>query len=246
MIRFLMITLLASLLASCSDEPASDKAAVIPPAAEKVPEAAEKLAEANADAIEVALIPETPAMAGSFDKSNPGWRQALSKPEVMEFAPGTSIYWDMETNKGSMSFRLFQDTAPMHVTSTIYLTELGFYDSLIFHRVISGFMAQGGDPTGTGRAGPGYNYDGEFIGDRSHDRPGLLSMANAGAGTDGSQFFITFVPTLWLNGKHTLFGEIVSGQDTLKALEELGSASGKTSEKLEIIKATIRREASAG
>ena len=129
--------------------------------------------------------------------------------------------------------------APVHVTSTIYLTEIGFYDDIIFHRVISGFMAQGGDPLGTGQGGPGYQYDGEFSRSVRHDRPGLLSMANRGPGTDGSQFFITFVPTPWLDDKHTIFGEIVSGKETIKKLEQRGSRSGKTREPLYIVKASI-------
>lgn len=183
-----------------------------------------------------------PQAAADVDKSNPDWKQQLDKPGVMDFKPGEKYYWEMETNVGNMSFLLFHDSTPMHVSSTIYLTELGFYDEVLFHRVISGFMAQGGDPTGTGRGGPGYRYEGEFPASLSHDRPGLLSMANAGPGTDGSQFFITFVPTQYLDGKHTIFGEIVAGQETLKALEERGSNSGRTVEKLEIIKATIRRE----
>ena len=183
--------------------------------------------------------------AADVDKSNPDWKQQLDKPGVMDFKPGEKYYWEMETNVGNMSFLLFHDSTPMHVSSTIYLTELGFYDEVLFHRVISGFMAQGGDPTGTGRGGPGYRYEGEFPAGLSHDRPGLLSMANAGAGTDGSQFFITFVPTQYLDGKHTIFGELVAGQETLKALEERGSNSGQTVEKLEIIKATIRREAAS-
>jgi len=177
-----------------------------------------------------------------IDKTDPAWKLKVQKPELMAFEPDKTYYWDMETNIGSMSFKLFQDTAPMHVTSTIYLTNLGFYDNIIFHRIIPGFMAQGGDPTGTGRSGPAYKYDGEFDGGRRHDKPGLLSMANAGPGTDSSQFFITFVPTPHLDGKHTLFGELVEGMETLKTLESKGSRSGRTSEKLEIIKATIRIE----
>ena len=186
-----------------------------------------------------AILPEA---AAAVDKSNPDWKQQLDKPEVMDFKPGEKYYWDMETNMGNMSFLLFHDQTPMHVSSTIYLTELGFYDEVLFHRVIPGFMAQGGDPTGTGRGGPGYKYDGEFPEGLSHDRPGLLSMANAGPGTDGSQFFITFVPTQYLDGKHTIFGELVDGMETLKALEERGSNSGRTVEELKIIKATIRGE----
>jgi len=176
----------------------------------------------------------------AIDKSNPNWKQRLAKPELMTFKKSERLYWDMVTNKGKMSFRLFPDTAPMHVTSTIYLTELGFYDDVVFHRVIPGFMAQGGDPTGTGRSGPGYKYAGEFDDGVSHDQPGLLSMANAGPNTDGSQFFITFVPTYHLDGKHTIFGKIVEGMDTIKALESAGSMSGKPKEDLRIITATIR------
>ena len=182
-----------------------------------------------------------PEVTNAVDKTHPNWKLQLTAPDIMSFEPGETVHWDLETNMGGMSFRLFHDAAPMHVTSTIYLTELGFYDNVIFHRVIPGFMAQGGDPTGTGRGGPGYQYQGEFTSDLSHDRPGLLSMANAGPGTDGSQFFITFVPTRHLDGNHTIFGEITTGEETLNALEERGSNSGKTTEHLEIIKATIRR-----
>jgi cyclophilin family peptidyl-prolyl cis-trans isomerase len=128
----------------------------------------------------------------------------------------------------------------MHVSSTIYLTKLGFYDDVVFHRVIPGFMAQGGDPTGTGSGGPGYTYGGEFDPSVKHDKGGLLSMANAGPGTDGSQFFLTFVPTSWLDGKHTIFGEVVDGKGTLSELEKRGSSgAGRTTEKLFIERATI-------
>lgn len=184
---------------------------------------------------------EASEQVAAVDKSAPAWRLSLEKPDVMTFEADEEIFWVLETNVGTMKFRLFPDVAPMHVTSTIYLTELGFYDEVIFHRVITGFMAQGGDPTGTGAGGPGYQYGGEFADGVVHDKPGLLSMANAGPGTDGSQFFITFVPTPWLDGKHTIFGEIVEGQEVIGELEQRGSRSGQTSERLEIIKATIER-----
>jgi len=138
--------------------------------------------------------------------------------------------------------KLLPEAAPMHVSSTIYLTLLGFYDETAFHRVIPGFMAQGGDPLGRGTGDPGYKYAGEFGSSRKHDKPGLLSMANAGPGTDGSQFFLTFVPTPWLDGKHTIFGEVVEGMGALQELERRGTQSGQTREPLLLRKATITVE----
>jgi cyclophilin family peptidyl-prolyl cis-trans isomerase len=108
--------------------------------------------------------------------------------------------------------------------------------------VIDGFMAQGGCPLGTGTGGPGYKYDGEFSRAVRHDRKGLLSMANAGPGTDGSQFFLTFVPTPHLDGKHTIFGEVTEGMDTLSALEQRGTRSGTTTEPLKMIRTSIEVE----
>jgi peptidyl-prolyl cis-trans isomerase B (cyclophilin B) len=175
----------------------------------------------------------------NVDKGRRAWKSTLEKPPKASFTAGVSYFWNLETNKGAIVVKLMPDVAPMHVSSTIYLTRLGFYDDTVFHRVIQGFMAQGGDPTGTGRGGPGYKYDGEFDSSAKHDKPGLLSMANAGPGTDGSQFFLTFVKTPHLNGKHTIFGRVIKGMDTVKELEKSGSRSGKTKEKLMIERATI-------
>jgi peptidylprolyl isomerase len=177
-----------------------------------------------------------------IDKTSDNWKTSLPKPDKETFDPQKTYFWDLQTNKGSMSIKLFAQEAPMHVTSTIYLTRMGFYDGIVFHRVIPGFMAQGGDPLGNGTGNPGYKYAGEFNDTPKHDKPGLLSMANAGPNTDGSQFFITFVETPHLNGRHTVFGEVISGMDTVKKLETFGSRSGKTAEKLNIVKATIRVE----
>ncbi|MBI5167882.1 MAG: peptidylprolyl isomerase [Candidatus Eisenbacteria bacterium] len=157
-------------------------------------------------------------------------------PKAVTFTPGKQYFVRMTTNKGVVVIRFMPEIAPMHVTNFLYLTKLGFYDGTPFHRVITRFMAQGGDPTGTGMGGPGYGFGGEFSDKAKHDRPGLLSMANAGPGTDGSQFFLTFVATPWLNGKHTIFGEVVEGLDVLKALEAAGSQSGATTEKLTLVK----------
>ncbi len=175
----------------------------------------------------------------AVDKSNSSWKAHLTKPPKLSFTAGESYFWNIETNVGNIKVKLMPGVAPMHVSSTIYLTRLGFYDGTIFHRVITGFMAQGGDPSGTGRGGPGYKYAGEFDPKVKHSKPGLLSMANAGPGTDGSQFFLTFVPTPHLNGKHTIFGEVVEGMETVKALEMRGSRSGRTSERLVIETAEI-------
>ncbi|NIS49779.1 MAG: hypothetical protein GWN67_00160, partial [Phycisphaerae bacterium] len=155
-------------------------------------------------------------------KKGSEWKLKLQKPALMTFDSDKDYFWILETNKGLIRIKLMPEVAPMHVTSTIFLTKKGFYDGLTFHRVIPGFMAQGGCPLGTGSGGPGYKYDGEFKPNVKHDRPYLLSMANAGPGTDGSQFFLTFKATPWLDGKHTIFGEIVLGQDVMKKLEAAG------------------------
>jgi cyclophilin family peptidyl-prolyl cis-trans isomerase len=177
--------------------------------------------------------------AAKVNKQDANWRTKLPKPAAATFASGSTYFANMTTNKGPVKIKLLPDVAPMHVTSFIYLTRLGFYDGLAFHRVIPGFMAQGGCPLGTGTGGPGYKYAGEISESVKHDRPGLLSMANAGPGTDGSQFFLTFVATPWLDGKHTIYGEVVEGMDTLKAIEPLGSRGGRTTEPVKLETVTI-------
>ena len=189
----------------------------------------------------VGAIDEFIASEG-VDTSGSGWKTSLTKPPMVEFDDDSSYFWDLETTEGKVVVKLLPGSAPMHVSSTIYLTRLGFYDELNFHRVIWQFMAQGGCPLGSGTGGPGYEYDGEYGGPEKHDKPGMLSMANAGPGTDGSQFFLTFVATPWLDGKHTIFGEVVEGMDVVKALESGGSESGQTSKPLSITTATIRVE----
>lgn len=172
------------------------------------------------------------------------WKISLEKPEVMTFDESTDYFWVLNTNKGTIKVKLMPEVGPMHVTSTIFLTEKKFYDGLGFHRVIPGFMAQGGRVTKTATLewGPGYEYDGEFDPKVKHDRPYLLSMANAGPGTDGSQFFLTFKATPWLDGKHTIFGEITEGKDVMKKLEAAGSGDGTPKEELLIKTATIEKK----
>lgn len=119
----------------------------------------------------------------------------------------------IKTVKGDIRLDLYPDKAPVTVASFVNLVKHGFYDGLIFHRVIDDFMIQGGCPDGTGRGDPGYRFEDESRGDLKHDKPGQLSMANSGPNTNGSQFFITHVPTPWLDGKHTVFGSVVSSCD---------------------------------
>jgi cyclophilin family peptidyl-prolyl cis-trans isomerase len=177
-----------------------------------------------------------------IDKSNSGWKTRLPKPPKVSFDSAKTYYWNLDTSVGSIKVKLLPDVAPMHVSSTIYLTQLGFYDGVSFHRVIQGFMAQGGDPLGRGTGGPGYQYDGEFDAKAKHDKAGILSMANAGPGTDGSQFFLTFVATPHLDGRHTVFGEVVEGMGTVSELEKRGSPSGRPKEPLSIKRAWISTE----
>src|SRR3954470_13284380 len=127
---------------------------------------------------------------------------------------------DIKTNRGTIHLKLFADKAPMTVANFANLAQRGYYDGLTFHRVIPDFMIQGGCPNGDGRGGPGYKFEDEIVSGLKHDRPGILSMANAGPGTNGSQFFITHGPTPWLDGKHTVFGQVTKGQDVVNAIRQ--------------------------
>ena len=126
----------------------------------------------------------------------------------------------MATDKGEIRIELFADDAPLTVANFVNLAQRGYYDGLKFHRVIADFMIQGGDPTGTGAGGPGYKFKDECTPKRKHDKAGMLSMANAGPGTNGSQFFVTHVATPWLDGKHTVFGQVKSGQTVVDAIRQ--------------------------
>lgn len=139
-------------------------------------------------------------------------------PPAMQIDPAKKYKARLETDKGTMVIDLFADKAPMTVNNFVFLAREGFYEGIIFHRVIADFMAQSGDPTGSGSGGPGYRFGDEFDPSLKHDKPGVLSMANAGPATNGSQFFITHVPTPWLNGKHSIFGQVVEGLDVLMSI----------------------------
>ena len=134
----------------------------------------------------------------------------------------------VRTEQGDMTFKLYANLTPKTVNNFVFLANEGYYDNTMFHRVLANFMAQGGDPTGTGTGGPGYNFEDEIVPDLQFNKRGLLAMANAGPATNGSQFFITFAPTTHLDGKHTIFGELIQGDDVLGKikLREPRTASG--------------------
>ena len=139
----------------------------------------------------------------------------------------------LHTSRGNIEGTIFASKVPMTAANFLNLAKRGYYDGIKFHRVIKGFMIQGGDPTGTGSGGPGYKFADEIHPSLKHTKPGLFSMANAGPGTNGSQFFITHVPTPHLDGKHAVFGEVTKGQDVVNAI-----AQGDTIQKVEVLDPT--------
>jgi cyclophilin family peptidyl-prolyl cis-trans isomerase len=139
-------------------------------------------------------------------------------PPPMTLKPGKRYQARIKTDKGDILVDLHADLVPRTVNNFVFLAREGFYDGVIFHRVIANFMAQSGDPTGTGTGGPGYQFEDEFDQTLRHSGPGVLSMANAGPNTNGSQFFITHVDTPWLDGKHSVFGQVVDGMKVLMSI----------------------------
>ena len=135
----------------------------------------------------------------------------------------------IKTNMGTIEIELFAEQTPKTVENFVGLSEKGYYNGVIFHRVIKNFMIQGGDPTGTGRGGASFwggKFEDEFVSDLKHDTPGMLSMANAGPNTNGSQFFITLVATPWLDGKHTVFGKVINGMDVVNEIGKVKTGAG--------------------
>jgi cyclophilin family peptidyl-prolyl cis-trans isomerase len=150
---------------------------------------------------------------------NPADRNGMyAAPPAMIIDPTKKYIATIVTEKGDIVAELYADKVPNTVNNFVFLAREGFYDNTTFHRVIADFMAQAGDPTGTGRGGPGYRFADEFDPTLKHDGPGVLSMANAGVSTNGSQFFITFVETPWLDGRHAVFGKVIKGLDVLLSI----------------------------
>ena len=158
-----------------------------------------------------------PPAAETAKNNPPAAAPAVPAPATTAAAANNSIAV-FETSMGTFKVELFEDKAPGTTKNFIDLVNKGFYNGLIFHRIIDGFMIQGGDPKGTGTGGPGYAIKDEFHPDLKHSGPGILSMANAGPNTGGSQFFITLAPAAWLDGKHAVFGKVVAGLDIVQAI----------------------------
>ncbi len=168
-----------------------------------------------------------PAQGGS--ESTPTTQKGVTKIKQYSQPPAMTIDADkryvatVNTNQGSIVIELFPKEAPKTVNNFVFLAREGYYDGVIFHRVIESFMIQGGDPTGTGGGGPGYSFEDEFVPSLVFDRSGILAMANSGPNTNGSQFFITTVPTPHLNQRHTIFGTVLEGQDVAEAISKVPS-----------------------
>ena len=170
-----------------------------------------------------AAMPESPAGPSFKMQEHNGLTfKQFDGPPPMMIDPSASYTATINTNMGVIVIDLLAASAPKTVNNFVFLAEDGFYDGLIFHRVIENFMIQGGDPVGLGVAGPGYKFEDETSPSDSFDRPGILAMANSGPNTNGSQFFITTVPTPHLNGNHTIFGMVVEGQDVADAISKVG------------------------
>jgi cyclophilin family peptidyl-prolyl cis-trans isomerase len=146
--------------------------------------------------------------------------RAYDRPPEMALKPSHDYHANLVTEKGTVRIKLFAEDAPQTVNNFVFLAREGYFDGTTFHRVIEGFMAQGGDPTGTGAGGPGYSIRDEFHPDLRHDRSGVLSMANRGPNTGGSQFFITHVATPWLDDRHAVFGKVVEGMEVVNSIRE--------------------------
>jgi cyclophilin family peptidyl-prolyl cis-trans isomerase len=231
---------LAAGAAVAQDQPAAKAAA--PADTAKKPASTKMTTKASPAAVDAAVKAIDAQIAkNAADKKDPAWRTKLKMPTLVKFDPAKSYYARMATNKGEMLIKLKPDVAPFHVTNFIYLARLGFYDGTRFHRVMKGFMAQGGDPLGNGTGGPGYNFNAEISPKANHNAPGVLSTANTGQpGSDGSQFFIMFNAYSSLDGHYSVFGQVEEGLETLKAIEALANpGDGPPTAPIAITRVTI-------
>jgi len=188
--------------------------------------------------LQILSIPLLSLAFASLSSCQEATKEEPAKPAAVKAAEETpaevtDIKIKITTSKGEIDATIFASKVPMTAANYLNLAKRGFYNGLTFHRVIPDFMIQGGDPEGRGTGGPGYKFGDEFDATLKHSKPGIFSMANSGPGTNGSQFFITHVPTAWLDGKHSVFGEVTKGQDVVNKI-----AGGDTIVKIEILDAT--------
>ncbi len=227
-LSILLCTVSILLLAACSTtETATPEA--LKSSAEVVPATAAKVAIPAATVAAPVVVAATPAKVEAAVEVEAAKVEAPTAPakvvvpEVVaepEPARVRDIDIVLHTSKGDIEATLLATKTPVTVANFLNLTKRGYYDGLTFHRVIANFMIQGGDPTGTGRGGPGYQFEDEIHPALRHTRAGLLSMANAGRGTNGSQFFVTHNATPWLDGKHTIFGKVTKGQSVVDSIQQ--------------------------
>jgi len=198
-------------------------------------------APAAADTTKKAAATKTTHASVDAAVKDPAWKTKLKMPTLVKFDPAKGYYARMVTNKGEMLIKFKPDVAPFHVTNFIYLARMGFFDGTKFHRVMKGFMAQGGDPLGNGTGGPGYGFNLEVSPKALHNAPGVLSTANTGQpGSDGSQFFIMFNAYPSLDGHYSVFGQVEDGMETLKAIEAVANpGDGPPTSPVTITKVTI-------
>lgn len=195
-----------------------------------VEEGTARIPQEDAAQVELRAYIQSQIAVGGISTQNEGWRHKLPPYPELTFTGGRNYLWHLETSLGPITLLFFPDVAPRHVASFMYLAELGYFDGLDFHRVIPGFMAQGGSPP---QGGPGYNLPTVTNASVRHDRAGVVSMANTGRpNTERSGFFITFARTSWLDGKHTIFGTVVDGMETVREIEKRGSRDGRPTESI--------------
>src|SRR5215471_1819370 len=233
---------LAAGAAFAQDQPAAAAPAAADTAKKPAAKSAAKSGTAAHATVDAAVKAVDAQIAkNAADKKDPAWKTKLKMPTLVKFDPAKSYYARMVTNKGEMLIKFKPDVAPFHVTNFIYLARQGFYDGTKFHRVMKGFMAQGGDPLGNGTGGPGYGFNLEVSPKALHNAPGVLSTANTGQpGSDGSQFFIMFNAYPPLDLHYSVFGQLEEGMETLKAIEAVANpGDGPPTSPVTITKVTI-------
>ena len=248
-----MIIFVVLLLAACGDEL---QVTLIPPPTSTttpIPAAVSASTPATTSAPTVAPTPaggatQAPTSIPAVEPAAEEETDIKQYPEAPQLTidPENRFVAVMNTTKGAIVIELFPKEAPKTVNNFVFLAKDGFYDGVIFHRVIQGFMIQGGDPLGTGTGGPGYKFEDEFDPSLVFDSPGLLAMANSGPGTNGSQFFITVAPTPHLNNRHTIFGRVILGQDVADAISVTPASQDRPSEDVVIHNIKIQETVPGG